>query len=464
MRKRYFYFLLLFACALQGLDAQCLMDRHNTNVNDGWISCELSPNPNGILGDTHWIMYEFPSSQNLYKTQVWNVNQDKFLLWGAKLIQVDISTDGLSWLNQGQYSIQRGTGKSTYQGTIGPDLQGVSAQYLLLTILENYGGECAGFGEWKFYTQEDNTTELTLDLDLCESDDVIKHINGGMNLGGLYSGTGVLNNYDDSFDFDPVLAGPGDHVITYSYTNNGQSLSSTAVVTVQKCTEAGCPPCIECEENAPAVYNANPVVSDIYYDEEIISSGSIASGTDVSFRGTNYVELQEAFNSITGADFVAQIRDCETDLNLLQNGSFDQNTNNWELNQYSGASGTLTRTEDTYFVGVGSGQVELLSGDGTNWHIQLEQDGLSVEAGETYTLSFYGKATQSFNSWVSMQLDVDPWTSIDGSNVQFQSDWDRYTIEFECGLTSNQVNILFNLAAEIPNTVWFDNVTLTKNN
>ena len=53
-------------------------------------------------------------------------------------------------------------------------------------------------------------------------------LDGGLPLGGTYSGTSVVNN-----QFDPVLAGFGGHTITYTYTDaNGCSNSATDVITV----------------------------------------------------------------------------------------------------------------------------------------------------------------------------------------------------------------------------------------
>jgi hypothetical protein len=48
-------------------------------------------------------------------------------------------------------------------------------------------------------------------------------LRGGIPLGGTYSGTGISNGY-----FYPSVAGPGNHLITYTYTNSAL------------CTDAGC--------------------------------------------------------------------------------------------------------------------------------------------------------------------------------------------------------------------------------
>ena len=59
------------------------------------------------------------------------------------------------------------------------------------------------------------------------------NLSGGSPDGGTYSGPGVNDNGDGTYDFDPVAAGLGEHTLTYTYTNgNGCSNSATDVVNV----------------------------------------------------------------------------------------------------------------------------------------------------------------------------------------------------------------------------------------
>lgn len=58
------------------------------------------------------------------------------------------------------------------------------------------------------------------------------NLSGGTPLNGTYTGTGVVNTL-----FDPLLAGEGDHTITYTYeAGNGCSASATDIITVDICT------------------------------------------------------------------------------------------------------------------------------------------------------------------------------------------------------------------------------------
>lgn len=72
--------------------------------------------------------------------------------------------------------------------------------------------------------------------DLCISDGVQAGLSGGSAdlIGtGVYSGTGVTDNADGTYDFDPATAGAGVHTITYTFTSdNGCIDSATDDVTV----------------------------------------------------------------------------------------------------------------------------------------------------------------------------------------------------------------------------------------
>jgi hypothetical protein len=69
--------------------------------------------------------------------------------------------------------------------------------------------------------------------DLCISAGVQNNLGGGTPTGGVYSGTGVTDNGNDTYDFDPAAAGIGTHTLTYTYTNaNGCTNSGSDDVEV----------------------------------------------------------------------------------------------------------------------------------------------------------------------------------------------------------------------------------------
>jgi hypothetical protein len=136
------------------MQSQCFPDRHNTSWYDGWISCATSPNPNPDRQESHWILYNFGQVHALGKMQVWNTNDPMHLDRGMKNVLIDYSIDGFTWTSMGSYALDQGLGTSTYEGIEGPDFEGVSAQYVLITGEDNYGDECYGLSEVRFETLE----------------------------------------------------------------------------------------------------------------------------------------------------------------------------------------------------------------------------------------------------------------------------------------------------------------------
>ena len=144
------YILVTIAVILQSsLNAQCYLDRHNTTWYDSWTSCDMSISPNAERGEGHWIMYNLGYNYNLKTSHWWNYNNPDELENGVSRIAVDLSSDGVNWNNWGEFSLDMATGQNQYEGEEGPDFGGAYAQYVLLTVLETHGGNCAGLSEVK---------------------------------------------------------------------------------------------------------------------------------------------------------------------------------------------------------------------------------------------------------------------------------------------------------------------------
>ena len=129
------------------LNAQCFPDRHNTTWYDGWVSCEASTNPNPERGQSHWLMYDFAHIYKMGQMHIWNTNDLEYLDWGLRTVNIDYSIDGNTWTELGTFDFEQGSGKNTYEGFDGPDFDGIEAQYVLITAIDNYGGSCYGLSE-----------------------------------------------------------------------------------------------------------------------------------------------------------------------------------------------------------------------------------------------------------------------------------------------------------------------------
>lgn len=145
-------FSLFFTHSISG---QCLIDRHSSTWFDGWISCDiLVKNPNEVRGETHWIEYDLGSDYYLYEMQVWNMNAPDILDYGLKNVYIDYSTDGISWTEYGQYTFTQAPGQNNFEGIEEMTFDGTKARYVLISAIDNYGGDCYGLSEISIRARE----------------------------------------------------------------------------------------------------------------------------------------------------------------------------------------------------------------------------------------------------------------------------------------------------------------------
>ncbi len=145
---RYIYIFCFIFSAL-GLYSQCFPDRHNTSTDEAWLSCTPSLSPYPERGVSHWIMYDIGSIQELGRSTIWNYNTPGEESNGIQELIVDYSNDGLTWQTYGSHTLEEISASSFYQGDEGPDLSGLSAQFILFTAVSNFGGDCFGMAEIK---------------------------------------------------------------------------------------------------------------------------------------------------------------------------------------------------------------------------------------------------------------------------------------------------------------------------
>lgn len=165
--KKIIYILFTFFWASTAF-TQCFPDRHNTSWFDGWISCEATENPNSDRAKGNWIAYDFGKTYALKELKIWNINDPDLLNYGAKDIVVDYSIDGRNWLEAGTFTLPKATGKNDYEGELLGDLGEIKANHVLITVLNNYGGECTGFAELRFSAElvEDENADVCIIADV----------------------------------------------------------------------------------------------------------------------------------------------------------------------------------------------------------------------------------------------------------------------------------------------------------
>jgi len=147
---------------------QCYMERHSTIAEDGWISCDMTPNPNASRGNSHWIMYDLGYEYFLGQSTFWNMNASGRTNEGVKEVVVDYSMDGSTWTEWGTFSLNEAQASGLYEGESGPNFGNLQAQFILLTVLENHGGACVGISEIKIQLGEMTDVEELSEIGIEE--------------------------------------------------------------------------------------------------------------------------------------------------------------------------------------------------------------------------------------------------------------------------------------------------------
>ena len=156
---------IVFICTASGY-AQCIDGMHTPFFNDSWLSCEKTPNPNPERPVSHWIQYDLGYEYTLDSTYVWNYNTWGNADWGMREVYIDYSYDGQTWFAADTVELPKASATVEYNGAEGPVLGNISARYVLITAVSNWGGtdECMGLSEIRFQLGNSTSTDPELEI------------------------------------------------------------------------------------------------------------------------------------------------------------------------------------------------------------------------------------------------------------------------------------------------------------
>lgn len=446
-----FIYIILIVGLSNSIYCQCYPDRHNTNITDSWLSCDVATNPNSANADGHWIMYDLGGIHPIHNIQLWNLNHPDFLNYGFKEVLVEYSDDGNNWTSAGIFSIPKARASSFYEGYRGIDLEGAPLQFLLLTGISNYGGPCYGLAEIKAFSSSQEINDWTFDILTCEKDGILQHLSFGSNEDGTYSGPGVTDQGDDTFLFDPDLVGAGTFNVAYTYIKNGNTKIARGTIEVLSCESRYCGDCPNCDNYLQATIDGDPVPSNIYYADSVQSMGTVRQDDLVYFRGEQQVNLEPGFEVDQAMTFVSEIRDCQT--NLIMNPSFEIGFSNWSTIISSAISASITESTAEKYEGQTSAHINATSSTGQEWRLALQQNAIPLEIGEEYVLSFAVKS--SHRSTINLRFITS--SQLVSENLILDPYWNHYRFVFTANETSGFVK--FQFGYEIGD-FWLDHIRL----
>jgi hypothetical protein len=155
-----------------------------------------------------------------------------------------------------------------------------------------------------------------------------------------------------------------------------------------------------------------------------------------------------------------------TPVNLIENGGFETYpfVPPWFfwVKPGSGSFASLLQDTSDYASGTASARINIDSTSGTNSHIILFQDELSLQDGVTYDVAFWAKSSATRN------ITLSALKSSDGSikyglleHVAIGTEWQEYMVSFEATATASDAKLQFSLG-ETSDNVWLDDVRMNE--
>jgi len=150
-------------------------------------------------------------------------------------------------------------------------------------------------------------------------------------------------------------------------------------------------------------------------------------------------------------------------LNRIINGTFELvgPSTGWVMELRAPATGSHGRDSTKSMTGRFSARVDVQSVDGTDWHVQWKQTGLSVTRDTTYVISFAARADTGRTITVSLMRDTSPWTWYGGTSVSLTRDWRQFSYAVRAPETSTYGVRLSFAVGGTAGSYWFDDIGLT---
>ena len=149
-------------------------------------------------------------------------------------------------------------------------------------------------------------------------------------------------------------------------------------------------------------------------------------------------------------------------LSLIVNGNMEKGTTaSWAIEKNGTTVGTFTIDSDTIHSGKYSGKLSVSNYDGTGWHLQLKQTGISIVKDSIYQVEFWAKSSSKVGLIASAGLSISPWTSYSYNILTLTSTWQKFIYSFKAPDTrTDDVRITFNTEANT--TIWFDDISFSQ--
>lgn len=144
---------------------------------------------------------------------------------------------------------------------------------------------------------------------------------------------------------------------------------------------------------------------------------------------------------------------------MLLNGNFAQNINNWSLQTLEGAKATTQIVNDASDKKTAL-QIQVQQIGKAEWHVQLFQQKLRVQQDKAYTLTFWAKADKPRAITVNGMQAHAPWKSYSQATIALTKDWQPFTFTFTPDESDDNARVTFSNMGRSTGTYWLANVSL----
>jgi hypothetical protein len=147
--------------------------------------------------------------------------------------------------------------------------------------------------------------------------------------------------------------------------------------------------------------------------------------------------------------------------NQIRNSGFELGIASQWIVEKNGTAQAVTYNDIVHpYKGNISAKITVQQADGTDWHLQFKQTGLTIRKDSSYTVTFAARSDSTRTISVSILKETSPWTWFGGGNFTLTTGWKEYSLSFTASATIlNDIRLSFALGAHT-GSYWFDEVTM----
>ena len=147
---------------------------------------------------------------------------------------------------------------------------------------------------------------------------------------------------------------------------------------------------------------------------------------------------------------------------LIMNGSFEQNLQNWSTLVTGGAKGTIAADATVAKHGTKSAKISINTVGTEFWNVQLKSNNFKVEKGKDYKIGFYAKADVDKEVRLEV-MENQTWKYVMGPAYTTSKEWKFYEFYFNGPFNTNAMILAFGWGKQTGN-FWVDSVTVSLTN